>query len=99
MYPRRADRPGLHPERHAARLAAAKPIIATNVGGIPEIFEGSDHQLIEPGNADELATGMLTAIENPDSQKIASRFSHELQNRFTVEVMSKHVEQAYRDCL
>ena len=80
-------------------LAAAKPLVATNVGGIPEIFEGSDHQLIEPGNANELATGMLNAIENPDSQKIASGFSHELQKRFTVEVMGRHIEKAYHDCL
>ncbi len=36
-------------------VAAAKPLVATKVGGIPEIFEGSERTLVEPGNVEALA--------------------------------------------
>ena len=41
---------------------AAMPIIATNVGGIPEIFAGETERLVPPGDADALAAAMRGAL-------------------------------------
>ncbi len=48
-------------------MLTAKPIIASRIGGIPEIVEdGVTGLLFEPGNADELAAKVKTLWENPD---------------------------------
>ncbi|MEN6372618.1 MAG: glycosyltransferase family 4 protein [Armatimonadota bacterium] len=48
-------------------LAAGKPVIASKIGGIPELVNhGTDGLLFEPGNVDELAQCMKTLIDDPD---------------------------------
>ena len=39
--------------------AAGLPLLATNVGGIPEIVSGTDTALLPPEDADALAQAML----------------------------------------
>lgn len=42
------------------------PVVATKVGGIPEVvLDGETGILIEPGNSEQLAQAILTLIENP----------------------------------
>lgn len=46
-------------------LAASMPLVTTRVGGIPEIFEGCDDELVEPGDAYALAAAMRAKLDNP----------------------------------
>ena len=43
--------------------AAGMPLIATNVGGIPEIFAGETERLVPPGDAGALAAAMRSALD------------------------------------
>lgn len=48
-------------------MAAGLPVVASNVGGIPELV--SDQQtgyLVPPGNPDALATALVSLIDHPD---------------------------------
>lgn len=48
-------------------FAAGKPVIATKMGGIPELInDGVDGMLYESGNADELANCIRKLAENPE---------------------------------
>ncbi|MBK0404497.1 glycosyltransferase [Adhaeribacter sp. BT258] len=48
-------------------LASGTPVIASKVGGVPEVF-GKEHGiLIEPGNEDELLTALRFVLQNPEA--------------------------------
>jgi glycosyltransferase involved in cell wall biosynthesis len=80
-------------------IAAAKPLVATRVGGIPEIFEGSERSLVEPGNVEALAQSMIAALDAPDRDSSAMQASSALKERFSVGAMANSVEAAYRASL
>ncbi|MEZ5792060.1 MAG: glycosyltransferase family 4 protein [Nitratireductor sp.] len=77
-------------------IAAQLPIIATNVGGIPEILEGESGQLVEPGSVSALADAMKASLSHPALLEQAARRREELRGRFSVERMAQDVEAAYR---
>jgi glycosyltransferase involved in cell wall biosynthesis len=80
-------------------IAASKPVVATAVGGIPEIFEGSDIKLVAPGNVEALADAMIAALHNPDIGKIAAAEAMRIHPRFSVAAMTETIEKAYRATL
>jgi len=48
-------------------MSYGKPIISTNVGGIPEVvFPGKNGILIEPGNLIEIESAIDYFIEHPE---------------------------------
>lgn len=75
-------------------IAAGKPIVATKVGGIPEIFEGETDVLVEPGNAEKLADAMAASLE-ADAAKAALARRKRLREHFSVAVMADEVDGAY----
>jgi glycosyltransferase involved in cell wall biosynthesis len=65
--------------------AAAVPLIATNVGGIPEIMAGCDMPLLPPGDADALARAMQGFLDDPEAAKAgAKRLRQSVQQRFAI---------------
>jgi glycosyltransferase involved in cell wall biosynthesis len=80
-------------------VAASKPVVATAVGGIPEIFEGSDIKLVAPGNVEALADAMIAALDNPDIGTIAAAEAMRIHPRFSVAAMTETIEKAYRATL
>ena len=76
-------------------IAAQKPVIATNVGGIPEIFGGRKHELVPPGDADKLAIRMLDALKNSTTRANARTAASELKKRFSLPVMAQGIEEIY----
>ncbi|HET8580419.1 MAG TPA: glycosyltransferase [Nitrospiraceae bacterium] len=47
-------------------MAAGRPVVATRVGGLPDLVaEGETGFLVSPGNADELAAGVLRLLRDP----------------------------------
>ena len=79
-------------------LALARRVVATAVGGIPEVVE---HQisglLVTPGNHDELAKGCLTVMDDP---ALAQRLGHagrkRVEEAFSADVMVENVANLYR---
>jgi glycosyltransferase involved in cell wall biosynthesis len=66
--------------------AAGMPMLATDVGGIPEIVNGSDTPLLPAGDAGALAHAMQAFLDAPEgAQARATRLQAAVGGRFTVE--------------
>lgn len=78
--------------------AAGLPLIATNVGGIPEMVEGTDNTLIRPGDAAALAFAMEKTLTNrDDAERNAAALKSRIAERFTVEAMASQITNFYAD--
>jgi glycosyltransferase involved in cell wall biosynthesis len=75
-------------------LAAGKPMIASAVGGIPEIFGAGSHAIVRP-QAGELADRMAEALTDPISFAARMPDAAELRGRFGADVMAAEIEKAY----
>ncbi|MBW8909232.1 MAG: glycosyltransferase family 4 protein [Mesorhizobium sp.] len=75
-------------------LAAGMPMIATAVGGIPEIFGESSPALIRP-DPNQLADKIVMALKDLDAYRQAMPQADELKARFGADVMAAEIESAY----
>ncbi|CDX11213.1 Group 1 glycosyl transferase [Mesorhizobium sp. ORS 3324] len=75
-------------------LAAGRPMIATAVGGIPEIFGETSPALIRP-DAGQLADRLGKALDDPAAYRNLMPPGDELKARFGADVMAAEIEKAY----
>ena len=76
---------------------AGLPLVATAVGGVPEIVAGADTPLVEPGNAQALATAMQAVLDDPAlARQRARRLLAVIGDRFSIEAMSDGVLEFYQ---
>ncbi|RWP29718.1 glycosyltransferase family 4 protein [Mesorhizobium sp.] len=75
-------------------LAAGKSMIATGVGGIPEILGAGSPALIRP-DPRELADKMSAALADPDAYGRLMPDTADLKARFGADVMAAAIETAY----
>ena len=72
------------------------PLVATNVGGIAEITEGSPVKLIAPDDVPVLANALLELLNNENDTVVTSTALRELvAKRFTVEKMARDISALY----
>jgi glycosyltransferase involved in cell wall biosynthesis len=80
--------------------AAGLPLIATRVGGIPEIFGPGAGDLVAPNDASALAKAIGQALDNPAGRaEAAQRLQDRVRTEFSAEVMSTAVLNGYREAL
>jgi glycosyltransferase involved in cell wall biosynthesis len=80
--------------------AAAKPLVATAVGGIPEIFGPQSDLLIRADDAGALADSIIAALNDiPTAKSRAEMLQRRIGNLFTVNAMVDGVLSAYRHAL
>ena len=80
--------------------AAGMPLLATDVGGIPEIVNGTDTPFIPPGDVDVLARAMQGFLDAPKAAKErAMRLKAAVAERFTVERAAGEVLAFYAERL
>jgi glycosyltransferase involved in cell wall biosynthesis len=80
--------------------AAGLPMLATNVGGIPEIFGPHGRRLLPPGDAARLAEAIRTALADPAAaQASAQALRERVRTHFSAEAMVQGVLAAYREAL
>jgi glycosyltransferase involved in cell wall biosynthesis len=78
-------------------IAAGVPIVATNVGGIPEIFGPNADLLVPPSDAGELANAMMALMAKPHvARQTAERLKSHIRALFTVDAMANAVAAVYR---
>lgn len=81
-------------------LAAARPIVATNVGGIPDIVGPGCGLLVEPGRSSALAAGIMEMVATIRADasvlKDMRRATRErYESRFSADIWVKHLRAVY----
>jgi glycosyltransferase involved in cell wall biosynthesis len=81
-------------------VAAALPIVATRVGGIPEILGPRSDELVTPGDSAALADAIDRMLADPARASRDALARREwLLPRFHIDVMQEQVEKLYRSIL
>ncbi|UCE24393.1 MAG: glycosyltransferase [Candidatus Zixiibacteriota bacterium] len=88
-----------HPLSVVEAMAAGKPVVATNVGGLPEIVDqGETGYLVEPGDSSTLAEKLCLLLRNSDLRERMGHRSRELaRRRFSLETMMTGYEKLYQE--
>jgi glycosyltransferase involved in cell wall biosynthesis len=78
-------------------MALSRPVVASNVGGIPEMIEdGRTGLLVPPRDADALAAAIVRLLVDHSFADVIARAGHDLvHDRFCVERMVTAIEQLY----
>ena len=78
-------------------MAACKPVVASRVGGIPEVVvDGETGLLIDPGDVPGLAAALASLIDDPaQSQRIGTQGQKHVQDHFTVDRMVAQYQALY----
>jgi glycosyltransferase involved in cell wall biosynthesis len=80
-------------------LAAEKALIASRVGGIPEVLGTESPALVEPGSVQALASVMARALTTPGWNRDTMPTPDSFRQRFSAVVMARDMEALYRDRL
>ena len=76
--------------------AAGLPLIATRVGGIPEIFGPAASRLVPPGDAVALAAAMTSSLAEPDAMAVeAASLRLHVGEHFSVTQMVSRIDEFY----
>jgi glycosyltransferase involved in cell wall biosynthesis len=79
---------------------AELPLIATRVGGIPEIFGIDSTRLVPPENVPALAAAIADALDQPqEARQVAQDLQRRVREGFSVQLMVDAVLASYRQAL
>jgi glycosyltransferase involved in cell wall biosynthesis len=78
-------------------LALGKPLVATRVGGVPEILEhGETALMVPPGAPEALAEGIVTVLADPGRARALGERGHRVvTGRFSAEQMVRDITDTY----
>jgi len=78
-----------------------KPVIATNVGGLPEAVEdGKNGFIVPPSAPDKLSNAIMKLIENPElAQEMGSYGRYLSETRFSWETIAKKIVAIYSEAV
>lgn len=78
-------------------MESARPIVATRVGGVPDLIEDGVHGLVvEPGDATGLAAAIGRMLADPEAARRMGEAARDRRRReFTVELMVRRFEALY----
>ncbi|AXV14965.1 glycosyl transferase [Neorhizobium sp. SOG26] len=80
-------------------LAAGKPVIASRVGGIPEVLGEQSAALAIPGDAEDLARIMTASMATPDWKDTVMPNPETLKKAFSASVMASEMLDLYQNVL
>ncbi len=92
-----SDREGL-PVALLEAMAAGVPVIATAVGGIPEVInDGWNGYLVPPGSADRLADKIMELLRNEEDRRYISKNAYmTIKENYTIEKTTQRIEKIYK---
>lgn len=77
-------------------MAASLPIIATRVGGTPEVVDESSARLVPSRNPSAIAAALFALAEDAELRRRMGRFARQrVETHFTVERMVKEYQAVY----
>lgn len=82
-------------------MAMEKPVVATSIGGIPDLVaHGVNGFLVSPGNVEELAGAIKRILEDKNlARKMGKAGRNRINEQFSVAFMVQSIEKVYRDLL
>ncbi|MBD9371821.1 glycosyltransferase family 4 protein [Rhizobium sp. ARZ01] len=80
-------------------LAAKVPVIASRVGGIPEVLGNDNIALAEPADADALAAAMARSVTDPKWRMQVMPDPDRFKGTFSASVMAASMMKLYRELL
>jgi glycosyltransferase involved in cell wall biosynthesis len=81
-------------------MAAASAVVATAVGGTPEIVDGTTGVLVRPRDPQALAHAITTvALDDERRAKLAAAGRRRVEAHFTIDRMVDQYARAYRQLL
>jgi glycosyltransferase involved in cell wall biosynthesis len=82
-------------------LAATRPVVATRVGGVPDVVtEGEDGFLVDVGDVDAIADALAQLARDPAlRERMGERGRELVVPRYRVERLVDDVDELYRDLL
>jgi glycosyltransferase involved in cell wall biosynthesis len=79
-------------------MAAAKPVVASRVGGIPDLVrDGETGYLVPPADEKALANGIKKMLDDPAKAKQMGLRGRELCRQFSLEAMIEKLDNLYSD--
>jgi glycosyltransferase involved in cell wall biosynthesis len=85
----------------AEAMAAGKPVVATDTGGVPDMLTvpGATTYLSPPGNIPALARSLRALFADPDPATTGRHLATEARTRFAPEASAHHHLNLYRASL
>jgi len=81
-------------------MAVGKPVIASRVGGIPDLVQnGKNGLLVPPADERALAACIKFLIENPEEAEKMGKLGRGFCHQFSVEAMVDKIDQLYTDLI
>ncbi|TFG81586.1 MAG: glycosyltransferase, partial [Erysipelotrichales bacterium] len=81
-------------------MAMGKPVIASDVGGIPDlVVHGENGLLVPPADSEALANAVLELYENPDKRKKMGEAGKRIAAEYGVDAMVRKIDDLYETCL
>ncbi len=79
-------------------LALARPVVASRVGGIPEVIEhGINGLLVRAGREDELAQSCISLMNNYEwARRLGATGRKCIEEKFSARLMAEKVAEVYR---
>ena len=94
MLPSRSE---AFPNALIEAMATALPVVATDVGGIPEVVRpGVNGQLVRPDDIGALADAVLALMDDPAAAAALGRAARaDVERHYTIDRMVERFEQLY----
>jgi glycosyltransferase involved in cell wall biosynthesis len=82
-------------------MAAALPVVATDVGGNAEaVLDGVTGRIVQPENSEALAAAMREVLADPEKAKTMGQAGRQrVADRFTTEAMMRQLTAVYQSLL
>jgi glycosyltransferase involved in cell wall biosynthesis len=81
-------------------MAMGKPVIASDVGGIPDlVVHGANGLLVPPADSEALVHAVLDLYENPDKRKKMGEAGRQMAAEYGIDAMLRKIEELYKACL
>jgi N-acetyl-alpha-D-glucosaminyl L-malate synthase BshA len=81
-------------------MASGLPVVATRVGGLPEIIEdGRNGFLVKPKNSEQIAERLLLLLGNDELRARISGNNRDKAKGYSWEMVTARLEQVYQKCL
>jgi glycosyltransferase involved in cell wall biosynthesis len=82
-------------------MAAGAPVVATRVGGTPEVIRGGEHGLlVSPGDPQVVADAILAVLDDPAlAARLSANGRRRVKDEFSFEAVVRRTEELYRELL